>query len=111
MDRAAHSLLIASHQYSLRKKSPIEITTGGFMNRMRFWPFGALIVLAVAVIAAIAALVLFKYQRSAKASELPNAARIERVEGQVGINQSTDNSANTQNAQWIAATSNMPVGV
>jgi len=81
------------------------------MNRMRFWPFGALIVLAVAAIAAIAALVLFKYQRSAKASELPNAARIERVEGQVGINQSTDNSANAQNAHWIAATANMPVGV
>ena len=78
------------------------------MNRMRFWPFGALIVLAVAVIAAIAAAVLFKYQRSAQASELPNAARIERVEGQVGINQSNDNSAN---GQWIAATANMPVGV
>ena len=78
------------------------------MNRTKFWPFGALIVLAVAVIAAIVAAMLFKYQRSAKASALPNAARIERVDGQVGINQSTDNSAN---AQWIQATTNMPVGV
>lgn len=78
------------------------------MNRLRFWPFGALIVLAVAVIAAIAAAVLFKYQRSAKASELPNAARIERVDGQVGIDQSSDNLAN---GQWIQATANMPVSV
>jgi hypothetical protein len=98
-------------EYLSPKKSPIEISMGGFMNRMRFWPLGALIVLAVAVIAAIAAAVLFKYQRSAQASELPNAARIERVEGQVGINQSSDNSANAQNSQWIAATANMPVGV
>ena len=78
------------------------------MNRTKFWPFGALIVLAVAVIAAIVAAMLFKYQRSAKASALPNAARIERVDGQVGINQSSDKSAN---AQWIQATTNMPVGV
>ena len=78
------------------------------MNRTKFWPFGALIVLAVAVLAAIVAAVLFKYQHSAKASALPNAARIERVDGQVGINQSGDNSASQQ---WIAATSNMPLGV
>ncbi|HXI26028.1 MAG TPA: FecR domain-containing protein, partial [Pyrinomonadaceae bacterium] len=81
------------------------------MNRTKFWPFGALIILAVAVVAAIVAAMLFKYQRSAKASALPNAARIERVDGQVGINQSSDNSANAQNAQWIQATTNMPVGV
>ena len=78
------------------------------MNRTKFWPFGALIILAVAVVAAIVAAMLFKYQRSAKASALPNAARIERVDGQVGINQSTDNSAN---AQWMQAATNMPVGV
>jgi uncharacterized protein DUF6600/FecR-like protein len=78
------------------------------MNRTKFWPFGALLVLGVVVIAAIVAAMLFKYQRSAKASALPNAARLERVDGQVGINQSTDNSAN---AQWIQATTNMPVGV
>src|SRR5438876_7332176 len=78
------------------------------MNRTRFWPFGALIILAVAIVAAIGAALLLKYQPSAQAGSLPNAARIERVEGQVGINQGTDNSAN---GQWIAATTNMPVGV
>ena len=78
------------------------------MNATKFWPFGALIVLAVALVAAILAAMLFKYERSAKASALPNAARIARVDGQVGINQSSDNTAN---AQWIQATNNMPVGV
>jgi hypothetical protein len=92
---------------SLSELSP-ELLIGGFMNRTKFWPFGALIALGVVVIAAIVAAMLFKYDRSVKASALPNAARIERVDGQVGINQSTDNSAN---AQWIQATANMPVGV
>src|SRR6266571_108996 len=78
------------------------------MNRIRFWPLGALAVLAIAIVAAIAAALLLKYQPSAQAGSLPNAARIERVDGQVGINQSTDNSAI---GQWIEATANMPVGV
>src|SRR5437868_3617066 len=78
------------------------------MNRVRFWPHGALIILACAVVGAIGALLLTKYERKAQASSLPNAARIERVEGQVGINQSADNTAN---AQWITATPNMSVSV
>ena len=57
---------------------------------------------------AIGALLLAKYERKAEASSLPNAARIERVEGEAGINQSADNTANSQ---WVTATANMPVSV
>lgn len=78
------------------------------MNRIRFWPYGALAVLTVAAVAGIGAALWFKYERSAKASSLPGAARIERVDGQVGINQTSDS---TNNAQWIQATTNMPVSV
>lgn len=78
------------------------------MNRVRFWPWGALIVAAVAAVAALGVALFSKYQRSAQASTLPNAARIEKVEGQVGINQSADNSTGSQ---WIQATTNMPVAV
>src|SRR2546421_10214444 len=78
------------------------------MNKVRFWPHGALIILACAVVGAIGALLLAKYERKAEASSLPNAARIERVEGQVGINQGADNAANSH---WITATANMPVSV
>jgi FecR protein len=78
------------------------------MNRIKFWPYGALAVLAVAVVAGIGAALWFKYERSAQASSLPNAARIERVDGQVGINQTAENANNTQ---WIQATPNMPVSV
>jgi hypothetical protein len=78
------------------------------MNRIRMWPHGALIILAFAVIGAIGALLWTKYERKAEASSLPNAARLERVEGQVGVNQSTDNS---NNGEWITATPNMSVTV
>src|SRR5256885_44764 len=79
------------------------------MNRIRFWPHGALVVLGVAVIAGIAAALWLKYEPRAGATSLPNAARIERVEGQVAINQSAVN--NTATSQWTAATANTPVGV
>jgi len=70
------------------------------------WPHGALIILAFAVVGGVGALLWSKYERKAEASSLPNAARIERIEGQVGLNQSTDNASE---GQWITATPNMSV--
>src|SRR6266852_1810554 len=78
------------------------------MNRMKLWPHGVLIILACALVGGAAALLWNKYERTAQAKELPNAARIERVEGQVGINQSLDNATSSQ---WTEATANMPVSV
>lgn len=78
------------------------------MDRIKLWPHGALIIAGVAVGAAIAAGLWFKYERTAEASGLPNAARIERMDGQVGVNRSLDNS---NNSQWIEARPNTPVGV
>lgn len=77
------------------------------MNRIRLWPHGILIVLAFAAVAAIATALWTKYERTADAKALPNAARIERVEGQVGMSQSLDNS----NSQWIEARANNPITV
>jgi hypothetical protein len=72
------------------------------------WPHGVLVIVAFAVVGALGALLWTKYERKAEASSLPNAARIERIEGQVAINQSGDNSGKEQ---WISATPNMPVTV
>jgi FecR protein len=77
------------------------------MNRIKLWPHGILIVLAFATVAAIAAALWMKYERSAEAKALPNAARIERVEGQVGVSQSLD----TSNSQWVEAKANSPITV
>jgi hypothetical protein len=78
------------------------------MNRIRMWPHGALIILAFAVVGAIGALLWQKYERRAEASSLPNAARIERVDGQAGVNQA---ASDNNNSQWTTATPNMPVTV
>ena len=78
------------------------------MDRMRIWPHGVLIIVGCAIIGAGAALLWSRYERSAEAKALPNVARIERVDGQVGLNRSLDNQANTQ---WIQATPNTPVSV
>src|SRR6266851_4867818 len=80
----------------------------GFMNRIRIWPHGALIVLGFAVIAAIGAALWVKYERTAQAKNLPNAARIDRVHVQVGVNHSLDNIASND---WIEATQNTPISV
>jgi hypothetical protein len=78
------------------------------MDRMKLWPHGTLIILAGAIIAAVAALFFTRYERTASAKQLPLAARIERVDGQVGLNRSLDQ---TQNAQWVEATANTPISV
>src|SRR5882762_9422268 len=80
---------------------------GGFMNRIKLWPHAVLMVLAFAGIATIAAALWIRYERSAAAKALPNAARIERVNGQVGVNQSLD----TSSPQWVEATANTPITV
>src|SRR5205814_3199382 len=49
-----------------------------------------------------------KYERTAEARALPNAARIERVDGQVGLNHSLDASTK---ADWIEATANTPITI
>jgi len=76
------------------------------MDRMKLWPHGTLIIIAGAIIAAVAALLFTRYERTASAKEMPQAARIERVDGQVGLNRSLDQS---QNAQWVEATANTPI--
>jgi hypothetical protein len=78
--------------------------SGGF----KLWPHGILAILGCAIIGGAAALLWTKYERPAAASALPNAARIQRVDGQVGLNRSLDNQANNQ---WTEATTNTPVSV
>src|SRR5437870_197861 len=78
------------------------------MNRLRLWPHAILVLLGIAIIAGAAVFIWRRYEPSAAAKTLPNAARIERVDGQVAVNHSLDNTAN---GQWIAATVNSPISV
>ena len=78
------------------------------MNRVRLWPHAVLIFLGVAIVAAGAVLLWQKYEQTASAKNVPNAARIERVDGQVAVNHSLDGNSNQE---WLAASMNAPVSV
>ena len=79
------------------------------MDRIKIWPHATLIVLGCAIVAGAAALFWTKYERTAEARALPNAARIERVDGQIGLNHSLD--AGSTKPDWIEAAPNTPITV
>jgi predicted negative regulator of RcsB-dependent stress response len=76
------------------------------MNRIKVWPHAVLIALGVAILAAAGVFVWKRYEPSAAAKALPNAVRLERVQGQVAINRSLNSHTNTE---WNAANANTPV--
>ena len=79
------------------------------MNRFRTWPHLAMIGLLFLVLAAGAAALWVRHEQTVEASALPNAARIDRVSGEVGLNRGLDNNAS--NTQWVNAEQNTPISV
>src|SRR6266700_3727505 len=79
------------------------------MNRIKFWPHATVIILLCAVAAGAGVYLWKKYERTASAKEMPSAARIEKIDGQVGLNRSLD--ASVTNKDWIEATPNTPISV
>src|SRR5687768_5616588 len=82
---------------------------GAFMKNLKVWPHLTIFAVLVAVLAGVGVAMWMRHDRTASAEELPNAARIQRVEGEVALNNS--DAANGQNEQWIAATANQPFSV
>lgn len=80
------------------------------MNRIKLWPHMTIIAVVVALVAGLGAAYWMRHEPTASAEELPYAARIQRVDGEVAF---SDNLANTDgnadgNAEWTAATANQP---
>jgi hypothetical protein len=76
------------------------------MNRFKLWPHGAFVVAACALVTALGVYFWMKHEQNASAQELPYAARIQRVDGEVAF---SDNRANADaNQDWTAATANQP---
>ena len=74
------------------------------MNRFKLWPHGALVVAACALVTALGVYFWMKHEQTASAQELPFAARIQRVDGEVAF---SDDRVNTDaNQDWTAATAN-----
>ena len=82
------------------------------MNRIKVWPHITIMAGVVALIAAVGVGYWMKHEQTTSAEELPNAARIQRVDGEVAFNDSLPNSnATDTNVEWIAATPNQPFSV
>jgi hypothetical protein len=76
------------------------------MSRIKLWPHATIVAVVVALIAGLGVWFYAKHEQTVEAEALPNAARIQRVEGEVAY---CDDRANTDaNAQWTAATANQP---
>lgn len=77
------------------------------MRRLGIWPKVAIVAIVFAVLGGVgAALWVKRQQQTATAETMPNAARVERVDGQVGINNSLNDETSND---WIEATPNMPI--
>jgi hypothetical protein len=79
------------------------------MNRIKVWPHLTIVGVLVALIAGLGVAWWLKHEPTVSAEELPFAARIQRVDGEVAFSDSLPNTeATDDNAQWIAAGPNQP---
>jgi hypothetical protein len=83
----------------------------GKMNNLKVWPHLVIIAIVCAVVAGVGVAWWMKREPTASANEVPNAARIQRVEGDVALSNAQDNAANAGSDQWVAATENQPFSV
>ena len=79
------------------------------MKTIKVWPHMTIVAVLVAVLAGLGVALYLKHERTASAEALPNAARIQRVDGEVALNDSL--SGEEESAKWIAAAPNHPISV
>jgi len=77
------------------------------MKQIKVWPHLTIVAVVCAVLAGVGVGWWMKHEQTASAEAIPNAARIQRVEGEVALNNS--DTGNAQNEEWIRATENQPV--
>ncbi len=58
------------------------------MNRIKVWPHLTIVAVVVALIAGLGVAFWMKHEQTASAEELPYAARIQRVDGEVAFSDS-----------------------
>ena len=76
------------------------------MRQVKVWPHVTLVALLCALLGGGVAALWVRHQRNNEAPTLNSAARIERVDGEVGINHDVKDLGD---AQWLQATTNTPV--
>jgi hypothetical protein len=85
------------------------------MKEIKVWPHVTILAILVALVAALGTAFYLKHEQNVQAEALPNAARIQRVDGEVALSNSLDANGNQvtdeADAQWVAATPNQPFSV
>ena len=76
------------------------------MNRIKLWPHGIIAAAVFALVAGVGVWFYARHEQTVEAEALPNAARIQRVDGEVAF--CADRSNTDANAQWTSATANQP---
>jgi hypothetical protein len=77
------------------------------MNQVKLWPHLTIVFVIFAALGVGAAVLWIRHEPTAEALALPSVARIERVEGDVGLHRNLN--ANATDEQWIEVTPNTPI--
>src|ERR1044072_1424674 len=83
------------------------------MSNLKVWPHLTLVAIVCALAAGLGVGLWMKHEQTASAAAIPNAARIQRVDGDVAVNNGLiagDNNQADQD-QWYAASENQPFSV
>jgi Family of unknown function (DUF6600)/FecR protein len=77
------------------------------MKNLRVWPHLIIIVGLAAVIAGVSIALYFRHEQTVQAEALPNAVRIQRVDGEVALSNGPDSQGkDATNVKWVAASPN-----
>lgn len=83
------------------------------MSQVKVWPHMTIMAVLVALLAGLGVAFYMRHEQKVQAAAVPNAARIQRVDGEVAFSDALN--PNMQNAaaetQWTAATVNQPFSV
>ena len=66
-------------------KRQLTIEKESLMNRIKVWPHLTIVAVVVALVAGLGVAFWMKHEQTASAEELPYAARIQRVDGDVAF--------------------------
>ena len=81
------------------------------MNNLKVWPHLTIVAVVCALAAGVGVGLWMQHERTASAAAMPNAARIERVEGEVALNNGLASGDNNQANEWYTAAENQPFSV
>ncbi len=82
------------------------------MKTFKVWPHLTIVAILCALVAGLGVAFLLKHEQTVSAEALPDAARIQRVDGEAALSNGTVNEANDgSGGQWVAATPNHPFSV